>query len=255
MHPAELPSEILDQVFQEILYDRPTLIGCSLVCKRWCHHSRWVFFSFYSVVISSPTARIHRLHTLEPQHIAFENSTLTPYIQHLRIYGQLEQQETIQFIRHLTTRLVNLRKLTILYFDWKNPSTRESLSIFHGLPIHSLFCHYMTYRTVDELVEYLNAFPSLREYELLGSRVRGSRSSKTPQLSTKFSILRIINCMPELSPWTSSLLQQPCGLSKFTSIHHSAEDIQPAADLIAHVGPTLRDLTITIHHLENRRTG
>ncbi|KDQ06703.1 hypothetical protein BOTBODRAFT_192915 [Botryobasidium botryosum FD-172 SS1] len=265
MPAVELPAELTDLIIGHLHKDKPALMACALVCRKWVASSRAHLFCHiilfrdgverFISLYDSPFSTIHRANTSsflltdriipkgkpEPDYQHLESNLA---LNKLLAWRSLDGQTT------LATIFSQLRRLTITYIEWQtlSASSKETLSKFESLrelQIDAVF------ENRGQFLALLGMFPNLETLSLIHCCLRngeGTANAGDPSPSiappSRLHAISIYDIDPPivdalaLFPWYSLRILdfQFCDLFSFELACGIATAIEK---LVASAGPSL----------------
>ncbi|KAJ7617771.1 hypothetical protein FB45DRAFT_932649 [Roridomyces roridus] len=163
MSAPAFPTELDEQIIDNLHLDKPALAVCALVCQSWMYSSRYHLFG--SLVLRRDAwGRLIQL--LESPRVTF-----VPYIRDLVVSGSDSEDNT--YLNQHIPQLPNfpsLARLRIAHVAWADlsPSTTESfLRAFSATT--NLALHFVTFNTTREPVELVSGLPRLDQISIVAT--------------------------------------------------------------------------------------
>ncbi|KAJ7510138.1 hypothetical protein B0H11DRAFT_2183808 [Mycena galericulata] len=162
-----LPSELTDQIIQDLRFEQRSLANCALVCRAWAPAAHRNLFSKLSIHERNCTEIVEHLSS---------TSNIAGYVQHLCVYlwGNLRtdlnrmtanRTPLLQLLLPHISHFTNVKQLeldgcrTFHNGQWDEIWTDLLASAFSSL--NHLTVHYLTFEDLPDLVDLVSAFPQL----------------------------------------------------------------------------------------------
>ena len=148
-----MPRELCDMIIDFLHNDAPTLFNASLVCKSWLPASRFHLFSDIQLLSTQFRGMLDA--------ICAERSTIPPYIRHLSILGDADDQFVEKTLLRLPL-LSNLNNLRLAQINMANltPDAKKRLTTM----LQNLTTLHLYIFTVRNWFSFYDSFSSYLRY-------------------------------------------------------------------------------------------
>ncbi|KAJ6502260.1 hypothetical protein C8R45DRAFT_1092139 [Mycena sanguinolenta] len=163
-----LPNELTEHVIQDLRSDPKTLANCALVCRTWAPPSQRIILSNLSVNERNCADIIEHLTSATPN-IAF-------YVKRLNVFLWGDVRSNLNRKTANLTPLLHLLLPHISHFTHVTELVFDGCRAFHNLywdevwtdllagafsSLNKLTVHYLTFETIEDLVDLVSSFPQL----------------------------------------------------------------------------------------------
>jgi hypothetical protein len=244
--PSELVDAIIDQIhLADQSSRRRALIACSLVSKSWLPRSR--YHLFHTKLL---------WHRMEPwTFVALLHaplSTITPYVRELRLHETWGRCTYGPWLNAALPRLTILSAITSLLVKgarFQVLETEDTTKFFGSFQmLRELSLVGCTFATSEQVIGVLGAIPSLEYLRLNGVdlsinvRLEAGRYPTPSRLHTLVFTDAFV--MREILQWLVKDAPVP-PIRTLELRVDQIEDLQPAADFLQALGPSVTNLTIS----------
>lgn len=235
--------EIVEIIIDYLHNDKRSLAACSLVAHNWLMPSRYHFVSSITVQINTA----HRLLTL----LNSPHSTLASSVRELKLISPNNHPgpDITSTLLNFTERFAHLNSLVFMYISWACIDL-QSLDHLRTLSITKLVMFGCTFELNAQLFDIVSLFQVLEEFNYLskGEKTTNGPYFYTSTISPRLRKLLVANERYIPRKLTQWLTHKPLPLLQDIALEEISclADVQTAASLIAHTGPTLENLHVVL---------